>query len=213
MYLDESARGAQRDHTMAASSPTNTNTNTDGSSNTTSGDSGTAEQPVLNGDDGQDEEVEVCELHVRGDATAVARAHSHISTALAEYADARVATVDVPEGRMGAVIGKGGAKVRELEAAFGVRIDTVPGYSSVTIMGAPAAITAASDEIRSLLEERFGGFGGGADERDALEVPDGKMRLVCAQDCYTRLAVFVFGFSLTRLPSPFLRLLVPVVLP
>ena len=45
---------------------------------------------------------------------------------------------------MGMVIGKGGAKVRELEAAFAVRIDTVPGYSSVTIKGAPAAIAAAS---------------------------------------------------------------------
>ena len=58
--------------------------------------------------------------------------------------------IEVPEDRVGAIIGKGGANLRNFESTYNVIIDTERQGGKISIMGTVEAIGAASEAILEL---------------------------------------------------------------
>ena len=88
--------------------------------------------------------------------------------------------MEIPEGRMGAVIGRGGETVRELEKAHYVRIDTDKGSSTLTIKGSHSCIENAREAIEEICEaeDGAGGYNGGGGDGEEMELPEGTMGMV-----------------------------------
>merc|ERR1719181_2364516 len=109
---------------------------------------------------------------VLGDGGGVAACRDAIAALL----QSERAEVSIPDGRMGAVIGKGGATVRDLEAQHNVKIDAMRSRNTLAVVGQPDAIDAARAAIASLLSED--GDAGMDSGDNVIDVPEGKMRTI-----------------------------------
>ena len=110
---------------------------------------------------------------VLGDGGGVAACRDAIAALL----QSERAEVSIPDGRMGAVIGKGGATVRDLEAQHNVKIDAMRSRNTLAVVGQPDAIAAARAAIDALLNEDGGSEAIRNVPRsgDVIQVPQGKM--------------------------------------
>eukprot|EP00455_Lapot_gusevi_P041912 TRINITY_DN4910_c0_g1_i6.p1 TRINITY_DN4910_c0_g1~~TRINITY_DN4910_c0_g1_i6.p1 ORF type:complete len:311 (-),score=92.16 TRINITY_DN4910_c0_g1_i6:74-1006(-) len=98
------------------------------------------------------------EVVLRGPKDTVARAHKHIESLLGYEVDTEpllYARLDLPHALHGAIIGKGGQTLRDLECEFGVDI-VVPKreeQKDVTIEGRPANVEAARSKIEHMVHQ------------------------------------------------------------
>lgn len=67
--------------------------------------------------------------------------------------DARVDTVKVEESLRGALIGKGGSNIRQLQEQYGVQIDLSKEDGTITITGPVEGVRQAGEYVRSFIDE------------------------------------------------------------
>jgi len=97
-----------------------------------------------------DKDVDPCRVTVGGDDVQIAMAEKIILTLAMEAADQESEYLDLPSHVSGAVLGVRGARLMELQAASGARIDvdkTRPGTCRVRIAGTPDQIELAKELV------------------------------------------------------------------
>jgi len=102
---------------------------------------------------GKDKSDNTCTIS--GTADEVQRAAEMVKAIIKERDDFQATqveeTVEVPEDRVPAIIGKGGAKIKELQAESGAKINIERGANVVTLMGTVVEVQLARELIKNVV--------------------------------------------------------------
>ena len=93
------------------------------------------------------------DVRIRGKKAAVEEALAELKKAIFGGDGVEVADVPVGDDFKGAVIGKGGANIKDLEVKHGVKVQVLDSSGCFRLRGAADAVKAATKEVRRC-EER-----------------------------------------------------------